>query len=258
MQRIALTTVSALIALALAPTPADAAEGPDDDDGDRRSWTAKAELGLAVTSGNSTSETLNGRFEFLREEDRWFYGLNASMLRAKADDALSANRFELGLRLGYDFNDRSYLAGSLRHEADDFAAFEHQLVAAASLGYRFIDSERTTLVGEIGPGLRRVQPIDALVGTPPVATPAGPRTDTIARGSLDYRHQVTATTALTNRLLAESGGSVTFLRNDFGVTVRMSERLALGAGYQLRHTTEVPAGVEKTDRLLTTHLVVGF
>lgn len=226
--------------------------------GEDRSWKATAEFGLAVASGNAESETLNGRLEFLREEDRWFYGVNAAALRAKADDALSANRYDLGLRLGYDFSARSYLAGSLRYEADDFAAFEHQLVAAAGFGHRFIDSERTALVGEIGPGLRRVQPIDALLGTPPVPTPVDAKTDTIVRGTLDYRHGFNASTTLSNRLLAESGGGSTFVQNDLGVSVQMSERLALKAGYQIRHTTDVPAGVERTDRLLTTNLVVGF
>jgi putative salt-induced outer membrane protein YdiY len=38
----------------------------------------------------------------------------------------------------------------------------------------------------------------------------------------------------------------------------MSERLALKAGYELRHTTEVPVGIEKTDTVFTTNLVVGF
>lgn len=246
--------LATLIALSLSSAPADAAGS----DGGERSWTAKAEFGLAVASGNTESETLNGRLQFERKEARWFYGVDASALRAKADDALSANRFVLGLRLGYDFSPRSYLVGSLRHEVDDFAAFEHQLVAAAGIGHRFIEHERTTVVAEIGPGLRRVQPIDAVVGNPPIATPVEARTDTIARGTLEYRHELTATATLNNRLLVESGDGSTFLQNDTGISVRMSERLALRAGYQLRHTTGVPVDVARTDRLLTTNLVVGF
>jgi putative salt-induced outer membrane protein YdiY len=126
------------------------------------------------------------------------------------------------------------------------------------IGYRFIDREATSLLAEIGPGARRFQPIDALVGTPPVPTSFDAETNAIVRGSLDFKHQLTANTALTNLLLAESGSGSTFVQNDLGVAVQMSERFALKAGYQVRHTTEVPVGIEKTDTLFTTNLVVGF
>lgn len=225
---------------------------------DKRSWSGTAEFGLAIASGNADSETINGKFAFLREEDRWFYGINAAALRAESDDQLSANRYEAGLKLGYDFTPRAYLFGTLRHESDDFASYEYQSIASFGIGYRFLNDDRTSLLGEIGPGARRVQPIDALRGTPPALTPLDAETDAIVRGSLDFKHQLTANASLTNLLLAESGSGSTFLQNDLGITVKMSERYALKAGYQVRHTTTVPVGIEKTDTLFTTNLVVGF
>jgi putative salt-induced outer membrane protein len=242
-----------LALLAALPTAVFAEDAADD-----RSWSGSAEFGLAIASGNADSETVNGKFAFLREEEQWFYGVNAAGLRAKSEDQLSANRYEAGLKLGYDFTERMYLFGTLRHENDDFASFEYQTIASLGVGYRFVNAERTTLLGEIGPGARRVQPIDALLGTPPVPTPLDAETSSIVRGSLDFKHALTANTSLTNLLLAESGGGSTFLQNDLGVAVQMSERFALKAGYQVRHTTEVPVGIEKTDRLFTTNLVVGF
>jgi len=229
-----------------------------DDADDARSWSGSAEFGLAIASGNADSETVNGKFAFLREEDRWFYGLSAAALRAESDDELSANRYEAGVKLGYAFTSRTYLFGSLRHEDDDFASYEYQTIASLGVGYRFIDSERTSLLGEVGPGARRFQPIDRLVGTPPALTSFDAKTDAIVRGSLDFKHQLTANTAITNLLLAESGSGSTYVQNDLGVAVQMSERYALKAGYQVRHTTEVPVGIEKTDTLFTTNLVVGF
>jgi putative salt-induced outer membrane protein len=225
---------------------------------DDRSWSGTAEFGLAIASGNADSETINGKFAFLREEDRWFYGLNAAALRAESDDALSANRYEAGLKLGYDFSERSYGFGSIRHENDDFAAYEYQTIAAAGVGYRFVDNGTTSLVGEAGPGLRRWQPVDERLGVPPQRVAFDAETDAIARGSLALKHRLSPTTRLANELLVESGSGSTFLQNDLSLRVRMSERLALKAGYELRHTTDVPEGLEKTDTLFTTNLVVGF
>lgn len=223
-----------------------------------KGWSGTAEFGLAIASGNADSETLNGKFDFKREANRWLYEVNAAALRAKADDDLSANRYEMGAKFGYLFTERLYGFGSLRYENDDFASYDWQTVASVGAGYRFIDNDATTLVGEVGPGIRRWQPVAELRGTPPVLTQFGKENDAVVRGTLDFQHQLTANTTLTNLLLAESGGGSTFLQNDLGVAVQMSERFALKAGYQVRHTTEVPVGLEKTDQLLTTNLVVAF
>lgn len=245
-----------LVLLAALPAVAHAAgSAPTRDD---RGWSGQAEFGLAIASGNADSETANGRFTFTREARRWFYTLNAAALRTKAEEQLSANRFELGGKYGYKFTDRAYLFGSFRHDRDDFAAYEWQTVFSTGLGYRFIDSERTTLVVEGGPGVRRVQPVDLLVGTPPVATPVDAESDAVLRGTVRFEHALGATSRLGNDLLLESGGGNTFLQNELGLTVRMNERYALKAGYQLRRNSRVPAGVENTDRLFTTNLVVGF
>lgn len=229
------------------------------DDADKeRGWSAKAEFGLAIASGNADSETANGKFAFVRDGGRWFYGLNAAGLRAKADDDLSANRFELGGKYGYKFTPRAYWFGSFRHDRDDFAAYEWQTIFSTGLGYTLVDSDTTSLVIEGGPGLRRTQPIEALVGVPPVAVPVDAESDTVLRASLLFSHELTDTTTIGNDLLVESGGGNTFVQNDLGVAVQMSERFALKAGYQLRRNSEVPVGVSRTDRLFTTNLVVGF
>jgi putative salt-induced outer membrane protein YdiY len=51
------------------------------------------------------------------------------------------------------------------------------------------------------------------------------------------------------------GSDNTFLQNDVGVQVAMSNTLALKAGYQVRHNTDVVDGVDKTDTLALINLV---
>lgn len=223
-----------------------------------KSWSGSAELGLAIASGNADSETLNGKFRFKREMERWFYTLEAAALHAESNDVLSANRYEAGSKFGYRFSERAYSFGALRHEDDDFAAFRWQTVFSGGFGYAFFDREALSLVAEAGPGLRRVQPVDVLVGQPPVATRVPVESDTVLRGTLTYNQRIGQNTRLGNDLLVESGGGSTFLKNDLGLTVQMTERLALKAAYQVRHTTEVPEPLKKTDTLFTTNLVVGF
>lgn len=221
-------------------------------------WTGTAELGLAIASGNAESETLNGKLDLKRETERWHANLRAAALRAEADDQLSAYRYALGGTLGFNVGARAYTFGAVRYERDDFAAFRHQWVGSAGLGYRLIDDERTALVGEIGPGARRAQ----LVAWPSSA-PAGTRarmteTDTILRASVEFRHALNANTQLSNVLLSEGGSSGRFLQNDLGLSVRISERYALRVGHQLRRNSDAENGIVATDRLFTTNWVVGF
>jgi putative salt-induced outer membrane protein len=47
-------------------------------------------------------------------------------------------------------------------------------------------------------------------------------------------------------------------QNDLSLQVQIDERFALKTGLQFRHNTEVPDGIDKTDTLLTTNIIVGF
>jgi putative salt-induced outer membrane protein len=236
-------------------------------------WTGSGELGLAYARGNADSETANAKVDLKKDDENWLYEVNAAALRAsgevdvvRADGTVdrekvtNASRWELGGKVGYKYTDRMYFFGSGRYDNDDFASYEWQLIVSAGVGYKFVDREGTKLVGEIGPGWRRVQPIDVLVETPPPArfVEADKTSDGIVRGTLSFEHQLTPNTQIVNAFLVESGGGSTFLQNDLGLKVQMSEKLALKTGLQVRHNTEVPAGVDKTDTLITTNIVVGF
>lgn len=236
-------------------------------------WAGSGELGLAYASGNADSETLNAKLDLKKDDERWLYEVNAAALRASGevdvieadgsvgrDKVTNANRWQVGGKVGYKHTDRLYFFGSGRYDNDDFAPYEWQWIVSAGVGYKFIDTEATQFTGEVGPGWRRTQPIDGLVTDPPPArlVELDAESDAVLRGTLAYKHQLTATTSIVDDFLLESGSDNTFLQNDFGLQVQINESLALKAGVQVRHNTEAPDGVDKTDTLLTTNIVVGF
>lgn len=239
-----------------------AATAKDDAAGPPAGWTGTGELGFALARGNARSESLNARLVFGRETESWKHAWHAKAMRAKGETSgdfdgdgveetryeTSANRYELGASSAYKFGERSHLSGSGRYENDDFAPYDYQATAALSYGHRLVDSERTTLLGEVGPGYRRAR--DAETGVV--------ESDAIVRGLLDFSHQLTENTVLANVLLVEAGSDNTFAQNDFGVSVAMNESLALKAGLQLRHNTDVSPGTRKTDTLSTINLVYSF
>lgn len=217
-------------------------------------WKGAGELGLALTRGNSETESLNARLGLVFEDARWKHDLSAAVLRQKGELAgtdelqLTANRYELGGSSAWKFSERAYLIGSLRHENDDFAPFEYQTIVALGAGWYAIKSEPTEWLFEGGPGYRRFK--DAVT--------AESDGEAVLRGRMAFRHAFNEQTSFENTLLVESGSDNTFAQNDTGLAVKMNSKLALKAGLQFRHNTDVAPGLKRTDSLFTTNLVYSF
>lgn len=225
-------------------------------------WTGTGELGLAITSGNAKSENINGKLAFLNEDDQWKHSFGLGVLRAKGEVVgdfdgdgvversrqLTANRYDLAMASAYKMSPRSSWVASLRYENDDFAPFDSQTTFSIGYGYQWVDSETTKLRTEIGPGYRRAKS----------SSTGDTEGEGILRGAIDFSHALSDTATLVNSFLLESGSDNTFLQNDFGVAVSINQSLALKAGLQARHNSEVGPLVKKTDTLTTMNLVYTF
>lgn len=252
--------LSAAIALVLAAPVAFAQDGNADD----RGWKGTGELGFVSSSGNSRSDSINAKLNFKFEDAQWKHDLFAAGFRQRAEQTVladpadpdsatrvmevSANRYELGGTTARKLDDRNALYASLRYENDDFAAFDYQATVSVGWGHQAIKSDDTNLYFEVGPGYKHVK--DRVTGDSDGYF--------IGRGKMDYSHKLTENTSLVDTFLVEAGSDNTYMQNDFGVQVAMSSRLAIKAGLQHRHNTDVPDGVKKTDRLTTVNLVYNF
>ncbi|KLJ01379.1 DUF481 domain-containing protein [Luteimonas sp. FCS-9] len=235
----ALPTLTALACcLAATPALAQADEG----------WTGTGELGVAISKGNTDSETVVGKLALAREDATWKHALTAAFLYGTADEVENARRYELFGSTGYRLGARHYLFGSARNERDHFSTNEYQTTVAGGYGFEAFMDERTKLVFEIGPGYRWAKDQDVRVHN----------NEGIVRGFMDFSHQLNDSTRLYDILLVESGSDNTFVRNDFGVQVKMTDALALKAGFEIRHNTEVTDDRQRTDRLTTVNVVYGF
>lgn len=251
------TMLLASALLAAVPLAARAEEGQ---------WSGSGELGLAMTRGNTKSENLNAKLQFKKEDDVWKHNFFLNALRSKGTINntydVTANRYDAGVSSGFKLDERSYIVGATRYENDDFSTYEYQLIVSLGYGYTAIKNERTELSLEVGPGYRRTErrPFIEQIGDPPepVLNEPGAEGQAVGRGLIAFKHQFTATTAFENTLLVETGSDNTFVQNNAGLAVSMSDKLALKLGFQVRHNTDVQAGSEKTDQLLTTNLVYKF
>lgn len=228
--------LAAVLPLALLALPAQA------------DWQGKGELGGVLARGNTETETLNAKVDMTKETEQWRHLAGFSILRSTNDGVTSADRWELRGESDYKLTERSYVFGALRYEEDEFTDYEYQGTASVGYGYKFIDTERTKLDGKLGVGYRQSE----------LRLTGETEDDAILRGAVDFSHQLTETTRVFDKFLVEAGSDNTFLQNVLGIEVKMTDTLALGLSYEVRHNTDVLPGTEKTDQVLTANLVFGF
>ncbi|HEY9253799.1 MAG TPA: DUF481 domain-containing protein [Stenotrophomonas sp.] len=247
------TVLGAALGLALAfPTLAQTAPAPTPE------WTGSGEFGLTSASGNTRSQNLNAQLKAGLNDGNWHHNATVFWLRNRGETKPgngvtpgnqemrdTANRYGLGLSSAYDLSARSYLVGGVRYDHDNFATYLWRGVASVGYGYRWFDDARMRLLTEIGPGFRRSH--DKKTGKV--------ENEAIGRGFADFSYRLTDNTKLLDSVLVESGRLGTFVQNDLGVQVAMSQRLALKLGYQVRYNSKVDPGFKKTDTVTMLNLV---
>ncbi|WCE05039.1 DUF481 domain-containing protein [Pseudoxanthomonas sp. JBR18] len=233
---------------ALAQTAAVTSSVPAVGGGNDTGWAGTGELGFSMSRGNTENDSFVGKLNFAYSSSQWKHSFGASTQYAKDDGEETARRYELFDTSGFRVSDRSYIWGSVRNERDHYTSYEYQWSTAIGYGYEAIKTDKQHLTLEAGPGYRWSKDQGVQVH----------HNEAIARGLADYSLQLTPTTSLVDTFLVESGSDNTFLKNLFGLQVAMTEKLALKAGLETRHNTEVDEGTKKTDNLTTVNIVYNF
>ncbi|HKJ53908.1 MAG TPA: DUF481 domain-containing protein [Gammaproteobacteria bacterium] len=211
-------------------------------------WKGEGELGFSSTSGNSDSENLNASLGLSSEADNWKHSVTLKSLKAKTDGETSADRLEFRERSEYGLSERSYLYGQLRYEDDEFSGYDYQVAATVGAGSRLLASGRHLLDTSAGLGVRQVK------------SSADGKTDAeaIVGADLGYEYTISESAALSERLLLERGEQNTYAESETALRTRINGALSAKVSYLVKHNSEVPPGIENTDRLVTVSLVYGF
>ncbi len=224
----------------------------------RADWTGKGEAGLVLANGNTDSKTGNVKLDLATTLERWKHAFGGSAIYAATDGETTGQRWEVHEQSDYNFDGRSFWFGAGRYEDDRFSGFDYQATASTGVGRRFIENDRTKFTGTAGVGYKFFATRDTYdeTGPVPVLLAQGESdNEVVFRGTLDLDHALTPSTKLLDKFLVESGADNTFVQNDIGVQVQMTDVLALAVAYSVRYNTDPPLGFGKTDTLTTLNLV---
>lgn len=215
-----------------------------EDKATEQSWDATAELGFVMTSGNSETETLNAKFNAATEYTNWKHALHLEALNSSSNDVSSAERYFAEVQSDRKISDRTYALGLVSWEKDRFSGFDHQISVALGVGYKAIAEDNMELDFELAPGYRVIEDHNG-----------NNEEDSIIRAAEIFSWKFNETSSLDQFLNTEAGDSNTVTRFGISLTSQVQEALSMKVGYTIKHSSDVPAAADKTDRETSVTLV---
>jgi putative salt-induced outer membrane protein YdiY len=155
-------------------------------------WAGSASAGLAMTSGNSDTSTVNAAYDIKRDTGGpYLFKSAALLLYGKSEDVLTSDRLSLDGRLERKLSDRTSLFGQTQYLRDAFKSIDYLIAPTVGLTRLLLKNERT----ELG--------IDGGVGG---VWEKNPGLDTDLDGAViagqRFSHKITATTELIEKVAA--------------------------------------------------------
>ncbi|MEW6645575.1 MAG: DUF481 domain-containing protein [Pseudomonadota bacterium] len=207
----------------------------------------EAELGMVTTSGNTDTRSINAKARLRYLTETWRHEGRLEGLRTSDGDTITAERYLASGKSDYRFTPADYLFVTVRYEDDRFSGYDYQFSEAVGYGRRVVKTESVELDLEIGAGGRHSR-----------ESGQAREDEAIVRGAAKLGWAVSPTSRFTEELLVESGESNTYTESVSALSVRINSRFALKLSLTVKHNSDVPAGVEKTDTLSAVTLVYDF
>ena len=126
---------AALPALAQPPAPAPP-----------KIWTVTVSAGLALTSGNTNTSTINAAYDIVYDpQTKNVVKSDGLFLRGETEDVLSAHRTSLNIRDEYSLTPRFFVFGQNQYLKDEFKNIEYLVAPTAGVGYKIFNTMATKL-----------------------------------------------------------------------------------------------------------------
>lgn len=229
-----------LLSGALVAAPVVAQEKP-------AAWTGEAALGFVMTSGNTDTQSVTAKGKAVNEREMWRHSAAIEALNTEDNNATTAEKYLLAGQTNYKFKPRHYLFAIASYEDDRFSGYDWRASEALGYGYRAIERPSLVLDLEGGPGARQSKLDDGTRENEGMFRLAG---------NLDWK--VSDTTNFTEVLTSEIGEDATISKSITGLKTQINGNLSMKIAYTVKHTSDVPPGIEKVDRETSMMLVYGF
>ncbi len=210
-------------------------------------WHGGGEFGLAITSGNSETETLNGRLELIHNSELWRHTLQASALNVSDSDTAIIERYTFGYKIDRKITDYEYYFGAFRYDDDRFSGFDFQSSLTFGIGRRIFATAVSRFDVELGLGYRLSRTVNGRN-----------EDEAIGRFYGDYEYNVSENTVFSQTLLIEPAFRNTFSESITALKISFAKQLALKLSFAAKNNSDTPANTKSTDTVTTAAVVYSF
>ena len=155
-------------------------------------WAGSAGAGLALTSGNSDTSTVNAAYELKRDTGSvYVFKSNGLLVYGKSQGELTSDRLALDGRLERRLSPRTSLFGHTQYLRDSFKAIDYLVSPTVGVSQLLIKDDRTELAADAGVGVVWEQNQDLDL-----------RTDGAVTAGQQFSRKLTATTELKEKAAA--------------------------------------------------------
>lgn len=123
-------------------------------------WSGEAEIGGAISTGNTSSTALYGALGLSREGLRWQHKVKGRADFQRSNGETVADRLSLGWEPGYKIHDGMFVYGLGQFERDRFLGFASRFTLSSGVGMALVARPEVTLTVQGGPAVRRVDYVD--------------------------------------------------------------------------------------------------
>lgn len=210
-------------------------------------WTGEAALGFIMTSGNTDTQSINGKAQAVNERDMWRHAAVFEMLNTENTNTTTAERYLLSGQSNYKFKPRHSVFGLASHEDDRFSGYDWRASEVIGYGYRAIEEPNLILDLEAGPGARQSKLNNGTRDNEGMFH---------LGGNLGWK--VSETSSFSEVLTSDIGSDTTISKSVTGLKTQINGSLSMKLAYTVKHTSDVPVGIKKVDREAAVMLVYGF
>jgi putative salt-induced outer membrane protein len=210
-------------------------------------WSGEVEFGLIRTTGNSSSNSVNGKAQVQYERARWIHSASLAALNSTSNGVTTARSYTFNGKSKFSLQQREYVFANLLYQADHLSGYRSQVSETLGYGRRVIDRPRLFLDLEAGGGARQSQP------------KTGPNVNEfIARGLGNLEWKIGTNSVFSQNLTIESGRNNTQTQSVTALKAKVEGNLAMKLSYTVKHNTFVPAGNVNTETIASAALVMDF
>jgi putative salt-induced outer membrane protein len=211
-------------------------------------WKGEAGAGLLTTSGNSETESFNGKFLLDWTQEVWKNSFTATAVNNGDEDGRTAERYTVGNKLDWNFSERDYLFGAVDWEKDLFGGFRERTAQTAGYGRHILTGPIHLLDAEIGAGARQTEEQDT----------GDKENEAIGRVGGKYQWKISDTSTFSQSLKVEHGKRNTFTEAVSELKLSIVGNLFAALSFTARNNSDVPDDTEKTDTFTAVNLSYAF